>query len=119
VELAMTESEIQHSIRLGVGSGYGIAIWRNNVGTAIQRDGSHVRYGLCKGSSDLIGIKPLIITETHLGLTIGQFCAVEVKSDRGRLAKEQEAFIRLVNSKGGIAGTARSVEEAKALLGVA
>ena len=59
-----------------------------------------------KGAADLIGIiKPS-----------GRFLAIEVKTARGRLRPEQANFLRLVKAFGGVAGVARSVEEAHAIV---
>ena len=46
----------------------------------------------------------------------GRFVAIEVKAPRGRVTDEQAAFIELVRRSGGLAGVARSVEEARAIL---
>jgi hypothetical protein len=62
-------------------------------------------YGICVGSSDLIGIAPC-----------GRFLAVEVKTATGRVTKEQQTFIDAVCRAGGIAGIARSVDDALQLL---
>ena len=42
----------------------------------------------------------------------GRFVAVEVKAPRGRATPEQLAFLELVQRSGGVAGIARSVDEA-------
>ena len=57
-----------------------------------------------EGVSDLIGFKG------------ARFAAIEVKSARGRVRPEQQAFIDLVRASGGLAGVARSVEEAVGIL---
>lgn len=46
----------------------------------------------------------------------GRFVAIEVKAPRGRLTDEQSAFIELVRRSGGLAGVARSVADARAIL---
>ena len=46
----------------------------------------------------------------------GRFAAIEVKGPRGRVTDEQAAFLELVRRSGGLAGVARSVEEATAIL---
>ena len=46
----------------------------------------------------------------------GRFVAIEVKAPRGRLTDEQAAFIELVRRSGGLAGVARSVDDARAIL---
>ena len=51
-----------------------------------------------------------------IGWTQGRFVAIEVKASRGRVTDEQKAFIDLVRRSGGVAGVARSVEEARAIL---
>ena len=57
-----------------------------------------------EGVSDLIGFKG------------ARFAAIEVKSARGRVRPEQQAFIDLVRVSGGLAGIARSVEDAEKIL---
>jgi hypothetical protein len=61
------------------------------------------------GFSDLVGWSP-----DEEGRAI--FTAVEGKSATGRLNSDQLRFIELVNTSGGRAGVARSVEEAGAIL---
>ena len=46
----------------------------------------------------------------------GRFVAVEVKGPRGRVTAEQAAFLDLVRRSGGLAGVARSVEDARAII---
>jgi hypothetical protein len=50
-----------------------------------------------------------------VGQRLAVFAAVEVK-DRGRATEQQEAFISLVQQAGGLAGVARSVADARAIL---
>ena len=83
----------------------GATVWRNNVGALQDKTGRLVRYGLCKGSSDLIGICP-----------DGRFLAVEVKTSTGHVRPDQVLFIDAVRSKGGRAGVARSVDDALRIL---
>jgi hypothetical protein len=77
-----------------------------------------VRFGLCTGSSDLIGLRSLEITPELVGQRLAQFVALEVKTAQGVLSPEQRAFLHLVEELGGVAATCRSVEEAEQLLGV-
>ena len=46
----------------------------------------------------------------------GRFVAIEVKAGRRQLTDEQAAFIELVRRSGGLAGVARSVDDARAIL---
>lgn len=114
-----SESEVQSEIRLAIGQLPDVRVWRNNVGQLSQRraDGgkSTVRYGLCNGSSDL-----LCIVAPH-----GRWLAIEVKAEDWRPAKsgakfkheeEQRAWMGIVRTFGGVAGFARSVDEAMVLV---
>lgn len=96
------EADIQRAIMLALSARDDCVIWRNNVG--FDRENA-VRYGLCKGSADLVGIvKP------------GIFVAIEVKSPIGKASPEQLRFLALVRSMGGRAGVARSVEDANGIV---
>ena len=67
---------------------------------------SHVRYGLAKGSSDLIGIlKPS-----------GRLVSLEVKTESGRVSPEQELWLAMIRRFGGFAAVVRSVDDALAAL---
>ncbi len=68
------------------------------------------------GGSDLIGYRKVTVTPEMVGQEIAQFAAVEVKTPRGRVRPEQQRFIDHVRSVGGVAGIARSVEEAQSIL---
>jgi hypothetical protein len=94
----VTETSIQREIQL-FASKLGCRLFRNNVGMA-RNNGQVIRYGLCNGSSDLVGLAP-----------DGRFLAVEVKTAKGRVSKAQQSFIDMVNDMGGIGMVARSVEE--------
>ncbi len=83
----------------------GCVVWRNNVGVLKNAAGIPIKFGLCVGSSDIIGVAPC-----------GRFLAVEVKTEKGRPTPDQIRFIEAVKRKGGIAGIARSPADAVALL---
>lgn len=108
----MSESVLMRAIQIKL-SVLGLRMLRNNVGMLEDRTGQKVRYGLCVGSSDLIGWYPLTITPEMVGKKIAIFSAVEVKTPTGRLTKEQADFLEAVKSAGGIAFVARSAEEAE------
>ena len=111
----MSEQQTQQAIRLALSRG-DARLWRNNTGTLLDRQGRTVQFGLCKGSSDLIGLRSITIGPEHLGQRLAVFAAIEVKSATGRATPEQVAFIDTVAGMGGIAGVARSVSDAAALL---
>jgi hypothetical protein len=111
----MSEQELQQRIRLELGRGP-VRLWRNNVGALRDERGRLVTYGLCKGSSDLIGLRQLLITPEHVGRHLAVFAAIEVKTAGGRLTVEQRKFLQQVEQLGGLAGVARSLQEAEQLL---
>lgn len=115
--MAQAETNISNRIRLAV-SQVGARLFRNNRGLFKTLDGKRkVRAGLeADGSSDLIGWTPVEITEDMVGKTMAVFTAVEVKKNGGRVSKDQQNFIRAVQDFGGIAGVARSEEEALEIL---
>ena len=112
------ETKIQNLILMKL-SEAGCLVFRNEtagawVGKVLHKDAgqvtltnaSMVKFGLMAGSADIIGISPT-----------GKFLAVEIKTSKGRATKEQLRFIEAVNKAGGIAGVARSVDDALLLIG--
>jgi hypothetical protein len=121
----MTETALQNRIRLAVGRLPHVRLWRNNVGAAwlgevVRQDEETVTllrprrvvYGLCEGSSDLIGATQVIITPDLVGKAVAVFTAAEVKRPKGVSSEEQRNFIRFVRGFGGIADVVRSPEDA-------
>jgi hypothetical protein len=113
----MTETTIVQSIRLAC-SNDDVRLFRNNTGMLQDRNGTYVRYGLCPGSADLIGWKSVTITHDMVGKQFARFVSIEVKSKNAPLRPEQLAWKMAVQGAGGIAGVARSSQEAKEILGV-
>ena len=107
------ETDIERRIMIAL-SQAGCVVFKNEVGAGYvgrvtYRDGqtvtigaaTYMKFGLHKGSSDIIG-----------WTGDGRFLAVEVKTAQGRATKEQVNFIDAVLSKGGVGFFARSPEEA-------
>jgi hypothetical protein len=116
-------------------SEHGDTLWRNNVGkgwvsppkrTIVAHGPRTVRlakgdvvlkqpywltWGLFKGSSDLIGIRPTIITPEMVGQLFGRFFAIEGKAPGGRVSREQTQFGKHVTDQGGLFVVARSLED--------
>lgn len=111
----MTEQDIQNLIRLELSESTEAKIFRNNTGS-LKQGNRTVHFGLCRGSSDLIGWTPVEITPEMVGQTVAVFTAIEVKTPKGRATKGQKNFIEQVKNAGGIAGIARSAEEAKNII---
>ena len=112
------ETKVQRLIMLHL-SKEGHSVWRNETGRfwtgkPIHKDGQTVTLanammipvGLCVGSSDIVGIQK----------GTGRFFAIEVKTKKGRASKEQLNYIDHVQKMGGLAGIARSPQEALDIL---
>ena len=122
-----SESLIKSRIRKRL-SKLGIVIWQQATGHGQTDTGSQISFGLCRGSSDLIGIRK----------SDGKFVAIECKTPGGfrkhvsallrsgqkdtaltteeRRAFEQAMFIRLVIDSNGLAGFATSEDEAERIV---
>ena len=86
----------QHRHRMGGG--------RNQApGGILIRDPQALHARLCKGCSDLIGLRQRLIFPRMLGCTIAQFVALEIKAGRDRLRPEQITFLDFVRGAGGVA----------------
>ena len=111
----MNEATVQAKVRL-MASQKGWILWRNNVGVLLDSRGIPVRFGLANDSklvnksyksADLIGIRPIFITQDMVGTTIGQFVSRECKhphwqynaNDEHEIA--QNRWIELINLLGG------------------
>jgi len=71
-----------------------------------DKSGRWVQYGLCVGSSDLIGWRK----------SDGRFVALEVKLPGKHPTDAQINFIAQAKKAGCLAGVARSVEDAKKII---
>ena len=137
----MSESNLSKQIAVELSkAGRGkIVSWRNNVGVGVAisaRGGmfgkisaavialackmgakaSIVKFGLCVGSSDRIGITTVLITPDMVGRDVGVFTAWEVKATaKDHPTPDQINFIQAVRAAGGYAGVVRSVDEAVAV----
>lgn len=103
-----TEKDIERTLILRA-SQCGSTLFKNNVGKLRDERGNLVTFGLCKGSSDLIGWTPITITPDMVGSKIAVFTAIEVKKNKfGKYGatEEQKHFISAVQANGGRAGVA-------------
>ena len=111
VSAATSERTLLRMILREFGSRPHLRLFRNNVGVAVYPDGSRVAYGLCPGSSDLIGFQTILITPEMIGQSIARFLAIEVKGPNTRSRPEQRNFLRVVSEAGGTAILARSLDD--------
>ena len=117
--IGKSEAWAQSLVRLEA-SEKGVKLFRNNVGVLKDETGRPVRYGLGNDSAkmnevlksaDLIGLRPVLIEQRHVGHVLGQFVSREVKAPgwqytgTGREVA-QMAWCNLVNSCGGDAAFA-------------
>ena len=92
------ETNIMNRIMLSM-SKKGYLIWRNQVGLFKTMDGRTVNIGI-KGSSDLMAVKPTVITPDMVGHTLAVFVAVEVKTATGRQSEPQKKWQKAVEKLG-------------------
>jgi hypothetical protein len=109
------ESNILNRVRLAV-SRAGGRLFRNNVGLFTTINGDKIRTGLTVGSADLIGWSPMIITQEMVGRQVAVFLSIEIKTAKGRPSKSQIIWRDVVLKAGGVAGIARSGDEALAII---
>ena len=113
----LSEAAIVAQVRLSAAQ-IGARLFRNNVGAGKLENGSFVRWGLCNDSaalnsevksSDLVGIRPVLITPAHVGHTVGQFLAREVKAPgwKYRGAPHERAQLRFLEIIQALGGDAR------------
>lgn len=133
-----TEQRIMRACMVRL-SELGCRVWRNNValawvgkttrvsrptkvemypGDVLIRQARPLHAGLCAGSSDLIGIQPIIVTDNMIGQKFGRFLAPEIKTEMGIVDPQQNRFCQSVQEMGGNAGIIRSVEDAERMVAV-
>lgn len=110
----MSESEIQANVRLL--SRGNVRLFRFQCGHFELKDGRRITVGV-PGMSDLIGWKKTLIGPEHIGMELAVFVAIECKSATGRPTEAQLGFIELVREMGGLAGIARSTDDAQEIIG--
>lgn len=113
----MNESEILYSIRLSLGNMPDVRLFRNNCGAFKDKDGRWVQYGLAPGSADLIGLRTMTITPDMVGRSVALFVGIECKTDKGRISEDQQSFLLMLQQRGALSGIARSLEDAKRIIG--
>lgn len=111
----MSETKLVREIQGELSKG-DVRLFRNNTGRMQSEDGRWVQFGLCPGSSDLIGWRSVVVTTEMVGKKIAVFTALEVKSSTGSLTREQFFFLSTVKNMGGYADMVRSLSSARQVL---
>jgi hypothetical protein len=97
------ETDLLQACRIEA-SKLGATVFRNNTGKLQDKTGRWVDFGLCVGSSDLIGWHE------------GKFLAIEVKMPGKKPTSQQLNFIDAVNHAGGLGGWVTDPSHIRALL---
>jgi len=84
-----------------------------NAGDVVIRKARPFHTGWPKGTSDLIGLTRVTITEELLGRTLAVFTAIEAKTPNVRATKEQKLFIQAIQTLGGISAIAKNIDHYK------
>lgn len=81
-----------------------VYLLRNNVGVLEDRNGRPVRFGLANDrkesnqilkSGDFIGVRPVLVTQQHVGVTLGQFVSREIKATGWRYTGTEREVAQL------------------------
>lgn len=102
--------------RQNTGVGWVGRMVSNKGGTVMLAGARPLHAGLCKGSSDVIGWTPVVITPDMVGKTVAVFTALELKTPGVATTDEQRRFVEAVRAGGGFAQVVRSVDEGLAAL---
>jgi|SRR6516162_7383448 len=108
----MKERDLLYDVRAHLSVGNTVRLFRMNVGYDAEK---RIAYGI-PGMSDLIGWRRLLIKPIDVGTELAVFCAIELKSARGKASREQINFIHTVSAAGGFAGIAHTVDDAREIL---
>ena len=125
--MAKPEQDLQNEGRLCIGSLPFVRLYRNNVGTLTDRNGTPVSYGLAVGSGDTIGIvapagRFLSIEWKRPGWTppaIPHGVPYEKLSKALQRHVDQCNWRDQINAQGGIAGFASSLHDGLRLVRIA
>jgi hypothetical protein len=105
----MSERQIEAAIREALSQAYAL-VKKNRIESCWSCGAKPKKTdGMGVGSSDLICCVP----------PWGRFLAIEVKSERGKATEDQLRFMDVIRRFKGVAGEARSIEEAFRLLDMA
>lgn len=93
-----------------------VRLWRQNVGEFQLADGRYFRAGLCRGSSDFVGLRTIEITQSMVGSRVAVFVALELKKPGEMPEPHQQEWLDEIRDAGGVAGVVRNAQDAEDLL---
>lgn len=115
----LTTARNENQLKAGVSSAVGL------IRSLLGESSRFTPYGLCNGSSDIVGIVQTSFCIHREGDIDQKSCcedkfgimlAAEVKRPSKQPTDEQQQFIDLVNRRGGVAGCVHSVDEMRSLI---
>jgi hypothetical protein len=124
----MAEFTFMKNVLAAFGRG-SVRLFRSNAGVSWQGDevqrtakvvvleNPRAIHGWPAGTADLVGWQTVTVTPEMVGRRVALFVAVETKSPRGRLTAAQRRFLAAVESAGGRACVARTLDDVAAALG--
>jgi len=102
--------------RNSVGLGYTGAVTQSSDGYITIQNPHPSKFGLCKGSADIIGLQRIKITPDMVGTYIAKFISIEVKSPTGRVTDDQMKWSQMILNFGGTSIIAKSMDDIKPLI---
>ena len=87
--------------------------FRNHVGKVQDKRGQWHTFGLYLGSADLIGLTEIKITPDMVDKKIAVFTSIEVKTETGKVSKEQRVWGKVVKQRNAFHVVARSPQDVK------
>jgi len=102
--------------RQNVGVGWVGRVVRKTDDSVTLANPRPLHAGLCKGSSDVIGWTPVVVTADMIGRRVAVFTALEIKTPGVVTTPEQARFVETVREAGGYAAVVRNVEDGVAAL---
>ena len=111
------ETKIQNSCLLATVDHPDVLVWRQQSGVfrAMDDPDRVVRVGQ-PGMADLGMIVPVTITAAMVGLTVGVAVQPEIKTRKGKQAKDQHTWQAAVQRAGGVYRLVRSADEMRGLI---
>lgn len=117
MSVCQPETQLQNKIRIAISDKCPQAtLFRNHCGALKDQRGKMLKFGLSPGSPDLVGWQSIMITADMLGQQLAVFVGIEIKMPGQKPRQDQQHWLDMLSSAGGIAGVATSEDEAIGLV---